>query len=267
MRAGEIRTVARQAGIAPGVSVLDLCCGVAGPGRFITQELGCSYLGVDYSASAIDIARASRSRPSLSLRGLADPPGPAGPLRRGAPARDDARLSREGGAAGGDLRRTDRRRAVRLHAGRGSAADGGRARADARRRHGLAHAAEGDAHVLGPAPGWSSAGRRTGVGRTATMADSLIDAFAADADGHRRADRTPGAGGATGRPPAMERLAPRRARPQVRLRRGEGKDARQPVDSPAGPSYYAAAALARVRTCGDRSAWTISTGTGLWCRT
>src|SRR4051812_18730680 len=40
MRASEIRAVARRAGIAPGVSVLDLCCGVAGPGRLITRELG-----------------------------------------------------------------------------------------------------------------------------------------------------------------------------------------------------------------------------------
>src|SRR5438105_4512159 len=57
MRAGEILALARQAGIAPGVSVLDLCCGVAGPGRFITRELGCTYLGVDFSSSAVDIAR------------------------------------------------------------------------------------------------------------------------------------------------------------------------------------------------------------------
>ena len=57
MRATEIRAVAARAGIAPGVSVLDLCCGVAGPGRFITRELGCTYLGVDSSSSAIDIAR------------------------------------------------------------------------------------------------------------------------------------------------------------------------------------------------------------------
>jgi SAM-dependent methyltransferase len=57
MLAGEIRTLAERAGIADAVSVLDLCCGVAGPGRFITRELGCRYLGVDYSASAIDIAR------------------------------------------------------------------------------------------------------------------------------------------------------------------------------------------------------------------
>jgi SAM-dependent methyltransferase len=59
MGAGEIRALASQAGIAPGVSVLDLCCGVAGPGRFITRELGCTYLGVDFSSSALDIARES----------------------------------------------------------------------------------------------------------------------------------------------------------------------------------------------------------------
>jgi|SRR5437764_12133972 len=56
MGAGEIRDLARQAGIAPGVSVLDLCCGIAGPGRLITRELGCTYLGVDFSSSALDIA-------------------------------------------------------------------------------------------------------------------------------------------------------------------------------------------------------------------
>jgi SAM-dependent methyltransferase len=58
MRAGEIRALARRAGIANGVSVLDVCCGVAGPGRLITRELGCSYVGVDSSASAVRIARA-----------------------------------------------------------------------------------------------------------------------------------------------------------------------------------------------------------------
>ncbi|HEY1523997.1 MAG TPA: methyltransferase domain-containing protein [Solirubrobacteraceae bacterium] len=57
MRASEIRALADRAGIAPGVTVLDLCCGAAGPGRFITRELGCTYLGVDYSSSAIDLAR------------------------------------------------------------------------------------------------------------------------------------------------------------------------------------------------------------------
>lgn len=57
MTAGEIRELAEQAGVGPGVRLLDLCCGVAGPGRFLARELGCSYLGVDASASAVAIAR------------------------------------------------------------------------------------------------------------------------------------------------------------------------------------------------------------------
>jgi len=57
MRAGEVRTLAHQARVGPDVSVLDLCCGVAGPGRMITAELGCHYLGVDYSASALATAQ------------------------------------------------------------------------------------------------------------------------------------------------------------------------------------------------------------------
>ncbi len=57
MTAGEIRALAVQAGIGPGVMVLDLCCGVAGPGRLLTRELGCVYLGVDASANAVAVAR------------------------------------------------------------------------------------------------------------------------------------------------------------------------------------------------------------------
>jgi SAM-dependent methyltransferase len=57
MRAGEIRALAEHARIVAGTSVLDLCCGVAGPGRFLTRALECSYTGVDSSASAVAIAR------------------------------------------------------------------------------------------------------------------------------------------------------------------------------------------------------------------
>jgi SAM-dependent methyltransferase len=53
MTAGEIRSLARHAGIAPGVSVLDLCCGVGGAGLLVTREFGCRYLGVDASASSV----------------------------------------------------------------------------------------------------------------------------------------------------------------------------------------------------------------------
>src|SRR5579872_4216636 len=57
MRAAEIRRLAQRARVGPGVSVLDLCCGVAGPGRMIAAESGCRYLGVDHSASALATAR------------------------------------------------------------------------------------------------------------------------------------------------------------------------------------------------------------------
>ena len=57
MRAAEVRRLAHQARVGHGVSVLDLCCGVAGPGRMITAESGCDYLGVDHSASALATAQ------------------------------------------------------------------------------------------------------------------------------------------------------------------------------------------------------------------
>jgi SAM-dependent methyltransferase len=78
MRAGEIRALAERAGIAPGASVLDLCCGIAGPGRFVTRAFGCSYLGVDYSASAIDIARARARGLPCRVEVARVPPPPPG---------------------------------------------------------------------------------------------------------------------------------------------------------------------------------------------
>ncbi len=80
MRAGEIRALAVQAGIAPGVSVLDLCCGVAGPGRFLTKELGCTYLGVDLSSSALDIARDRAGDLPCRFEVSRIPPIPPGPF-------------------------------------------------------------------------------------------------------------------------------------------------------------------------------------------
>jgi SAM-dependent methyltransferase len=80
MRAGEIRALAGQAGIAPGVAVLDLCCGVAGPGRFITRELRCAYLGVDLSSSALDIARESAGDLPCRFEVSRIPPIPPGPF-------------------------------------------------------------------------------------------------------------------------------------------------------------------------------------------
>ena len=80
MRASEIRSLAVRAGIAPGVSVLDLCCGIAGPGRFITRELGCSYLGLDYSVSAIAIARELTGDLDCRFEVSQIPPIPVGPF-------------------------------------------------------------------------------------------------------------------------------------------------------------------------------------------
>lgn len=57
MRAADIRRLAERAGIGPDATVLDLCCGVAGPGRLIAAETGCGYLGLDSSKDALEIAR------------------------------------------------------------------------------------------------------------------------------------------------------------------------------------------------------------------
>jgi SAM-dependent methyltransferase len=56
MQACDIRALARRAEIDARTRVMDLCCGVAGPGRLIAAETGCRYVGVDYSASALEIA-------------------------------------------------------------------------------------------------------------------------------------------------------------------------------------------------------------------
>jgi SAM-dependent methyltransferase len=80
MWAAEIRRLARRAGIGPGVSVLDLCCGVAGPGRLIVAELGCGYLGLDSSASAVEIARGLAGDLPCRFEHQEVPPLPDGPF-------------------------------------------------------------------------------------------------------------------------------------------------------------------------------------------
>jgi SAM-dependent methyltransferase len=57
VRASEIRKLAEWAAVGPGVALLDLCCGVGGPGRLLAREFGCDYLGVDASAEAVTVAR------------------------------------------------------------------------------------------------------------------------------------------------------------------------------------------------------------------
>ena len=78
MTAGEIRALAARAGIGPGVTVLDVCCGIAGPGRLLTRELGCGYLGVDASASAVALARAQAGDLRCRFAVAHVPPLPAG---------------------------------------------------------------------------------------------------------------------------------------------------------------------------------------------
>ena len=78
MTVGEIRALAAQAGIGPGMSVLDLCCGVGGPGRLIARELRCGYLGVDSSAGAVAAARAHANGLGCRYEVAQVPPVPGG---------------------------------------------------------------------------------------------------------------------------------------------------------------------------------------------
>jgi len=78
MRADEIRELAWHAGIRPGADVLDLCCGVAGPGRLIARESGCRYLGVDADPGAIEIARGRSDGLDCRFEMARVPPVPAG---------------------------------------------------------------------------------------------------------------------------------------------------------------------------------------------
>ena len=80
MTAGEIRDLAVRAGIGPGVTVLDLCCGIAGPGLLLVQEPGCVYLGVDASPSAVALARERAGDLPCRFAVARVPPLPTGPF-------------------------------------------------------------------------------------------------------------------------------------------------------------------------------------------
>ncbi len=80
MLASEILALAGHADVGPGVSVLDLCCGVAGPGRYITRQLGCAYVGIDSSSSAVEIARERAGDLPCHFAVSHVPPLPAGPF-------------------------------------------------------------------------------------------------------------------------------------------------------------------------------------------
>jgi SAM-dependent methyltransferase len=78
MTAGEIRALAERAGISQRARVLDLCCGVAGPGRLVAAETGCDYLGVDEDPTAIAAARAAAEGLRCRFEVRRVPPVPAG---------------------------------------------------------------------------------------------------------------------------------------------------------------------------------------------
>ncbi len=182
MTAGEIRALAVQAGVGPRVPVLDVCCGIAGPGRFLTRELGCDYLGVDASASAVEIARERAADLPCRFAVAQVPPLPAGSfdvvllLETMLAFADKDALA---GAIGAALR-PGGRFAFTLEEGAPlTAAEAG---GDARRRHRLAHAARRRCPRLSSAPASPSRGRRTTARAHRATAQALADAFAADAD-------------------------------------------------------------------------------------
>lgn len=80
MRAQEILALAAAAGIGEGTSVLDLCCGVGAPGRLITAELGCDYLGVDACSGAVEVARGRAGALPCRYEVREVPPLPQGPF-------------------------------------------------------------------------------------------------------------------------------------------------------------------------------------------
>jgi SAM-dependent methyltransferase len=56
--AAEVLELARAAGVESGTRVLDLCCGVGGPGRLVAAATGCRLIGVDRDPGALVLARA-----------------------------------------------------------------------------------------------------------------------------------------------------------------------------------------------------------------
>jgi len=57
--------LAKLAGIAPGMSILDVGCGVGGPARFLAASYDCRVQGIDLSESFIDAARYLTHRTAL----------------------------------------------------------------------------------------------------------------------------------------------------------------------------------------------------------
>jgi SAM-dependent methyltransferase len=80
MTASEILGLARQAGLGPGVRMLDLCCGGGGADRYLTSTFGCSCVGIDESAEAVAAARECALGLPCDYRIGTVPPLPPGPF-------------------------------------------------------------------------------------------------------------------------------------------------------------------------------------------
>ena len=223
MRAAEIRALAVRAGIGPGVSVLDLCCGVAGPGRL-------HHRGARVHATSAWTPAPARSRSRASAppacRAGSRSPGSRRSLRarstwcccwrRCSPSRTSSRCcarSRRRCRSGGRFAFTVEE---------GAAADGG----------GAAAMPDADTVWLVPLP---RPARPAGAGRAPGRLGGGVQR-SPPGDGRRagrrvrrrpvrdrRRGRRPGARRAAGRAPALERLAAGGAGPQVRGRRREDR--------------------------------------------
>ncbi len=53
----ELRYIAQALGVGPGQTIVDLACGLGGPGLWVARETGTALIGVDFSPVAIEIAR------------------------------------------------------------------------------------------------------------------------------------------------------------------------------------------------------------------
>ena len=208
-----------------GVSVLDLCCGVAGPGRFITRELGCTYLGVDSSSSAVDIARERAGDLPCRFELARIPPIPPGPF--------DVVLLFETMLAFPDKESLleEISRALRPGGRFAFTMEEGLPLTEAERER----MPDADTVWLTPLPEMLTCLERVGLrvrwqedySRShRAVADSLLERVRRRRYGHRRADRAQGTGGAAGRPPALERLAAGRTGSQDRFRCREDGDAK-----------------------------------------
>ena len=115
MRAAEIRRLARHAGIGPGVSVLDLCCGIGRSGPVDRDGAGLllSRTGLLRHRCG-DRARPGRG-PAVPLRAGGGPAAAGRSVRGRAPPGDDAGLSRQEGPPGRRGSRARARRPLCLH--------------------------------------------------------------------------------------------------------------------------------------------------------